>query len=41
MVTYSQTQIRMPRGARMSLTLNERKYVTLHSSSDTTFKHAI
>ena len=41
MVTYSQTQIGMPRGARMSLTLDEFKYITLHSSSNTTSKHAI
>jgi hypothetical protein len=41
MVTYGPTQIGMPRGARMSLTLDELKYVTLHSSSNTTTTHAI
>jgi hypothetical protein len=30
----------MPRGARMSLTLNEQKWVALHSNSNSISKHA-
>ena len=35
-----QTHIGMPRGAKMSLALNELKQVPLHSNSNTTSEHA-